>query len=230
MKISVLILSWLFSFSSWAEEKFVPEQCNPPSQTTFPGLRPPIEDTSDAECASNTTEMRTLLPGTVERIYRLEGSWSDLNFRKSVRPLPKAKQYKDKKGALIVNEIDRTTVTYRFNANKKGIWIQEESTDKNGDRKISSEMPLKVCRKGNDMFLRISDVAEIPVFFPGKRCMLIGSQGKWWRFWRYMDIHTAFAKSTETPTQIEAAVKEMETLTPDQWSVPDPSLKNQGTK
>lgn len=202
-----LILVLLFTITAKAEEpKFRPEICHPPTTEHYPDIKPPITDTetADADCASNTTEMREKFPNTVEKLYRLEGNWTDANFRKRVRALPKNQQYRDNKGNWIVNDLDNTTVTYRFNANKQGMWMQETFEDKKGNRKNSSPLAIQICKKNDSMFLRVGAV-EIPVAFPGKRCMWIGSSGKWWRFWRFQDIHLAFLDPTEETTSLERA-------------------------
>lgn len=192
----IQMLFFLFSLVAMSEEPvFKPEVCYPPNEKNYPDMKPPITDTTDSECASNTLEMREKFPNTVEKIFRLEGSWTDSSFRTRVRPLPKNKQYKDKEGHWIVNSVDFTTVTYRFNANKNGMWIQEQSDDKSNKATFSNVMKMELCKKGDQIFIKTSSVV-IPVAFPGKRCLWIGSGDKWYRFWRFQDIHLAFMDPT----------------------------------
>lgn len=202
-----LLLAGLFVFSGLikarAEEPpspVKPEICYPPTKQNYPSMKDPISDTSGADCASNTLEMREKFPNTVETLYRLEGSWTDANFRKRVTALPKNKQYRDANGNWVVNAIDNTTVTYRFNANKQGIWIQETSEDKKGKQVHSNISLLQICKKNDSIFLKINNV-EIPVAFPSKHCMWVGGKGKWWRFWRFQDVHFSFVPPTDNPNQ-----------------------------
>lgn len=193
MKFLFLIL---ISWNAFAKDPpFKPEVCYPPDEKNYPTLQPPIADTTGAECATNTTEMREKFPNVSEVIYRLEGGWTDGTFRRIATPLPKEKQYRDKTGHWIVNDVNMTRVGYLFNANKQGMWIQEQSDDKAGKSTFSNVMEVQICKKGTSMFLKTSSV-EIPIAFPSKRCMLIGGKGKWHRFWRYQDIHLAFMPPT----------------------------------
>lgn len=192
----------------------VAEVCYPPTTEHYPNLRPPITEEAalsgdGVDCATTTTEMREKFPNVVANINRLEGTWTDMMFRRTVRPLPKSKQYRDSTGALIVNEVDPTTVNFRFNANKKGIWVQEDSKNRAGKTLISSVIPTKICKKGNDIFLKIGN-AIMPVAFPSNRCMWVGAGGQWHRFWKFQDINFGFPEATAERPRLEKALEPVE--------------------